>query len=477
LIRALRILAPATPTDARSASGNARLRSTAFKLGLFAVILEFLLSPNTLELLGIKYNSVGGNPLLKLHPATYMVSIACFMVLVMVRPAGSGLVRFLRNTPALATYTVLILFCAFYSIVNVGFSGAAVYVESYLSAALLAVALEAATDRQKRALAWWIIGFCLLSVVISIGETATQAHLIPSTYGDDVDANTKQLIDDTADFRGDGLFGHPLTAAFSASMATFLLLRMEMNGLLKAGLFTALLIGLLSFGGRAALAMTVIMITVAAGAQLIRGMAQRNLSLNFLGALTAGIIILPPLIIMVVAGTDIGERIITHMYFDDSASVRNTQWLVLYHLNLHDVLFGVPPTRLDVLKYQIGLGTATTDIENFWLLMFLNLGIIGFMVFLFALCLLLVHLGRRTNHPLGWMMLLAAILIDSTSNSLGRKSADLFFLTACIVAMTGYPKTAPVPHPVTRKQPVGRGRDVDHLSLRPSPEKLVGLKP
>jgi hypothetical protein len=414
--------------------------------------------------------------LIKLHPATYVVSIACFMALFMVRPAGSGLVRFFRNTPALATYAVLILFCAFYSITNVGFSGAAVYVESYLSAALLAVALEGGTDRQRRALAWWIIGFCLLSVVISIAETATQAHLIPVSYGDDVDANTKQLIDDVSDFRGDGLFGHPLTAALCASMATFLLLWMEMNGLLKAGLFTALLIGLLSFGGRAALATTVIMVTAAAGVQLIRGMARRNLSLSFLGALTAGIVILPPLIIMVIAGTDIGERIITHMYFDDSASVRNTQWLVLYHLNLHDVLFGVPPAHLDVLKYQIGLGTATTDIENFWLLMFLNLGIIGFVVFLIALGLLIMHLGRTVNHPLGWMLLVAAILINSTSNSLGRKSVDLFFMVACLIAMTGYSKTAPVARPVTQKQPLGRGRTVERLGLRPSPVKLVGFK-
>ena len=119
--------------------------------------------------------------------------------------------------------------------------------------ALLAIALEGGSDRQKRVLAWWIIGFCLLSIVISIGESATQTHLIPVNYGDEVDANTKKFVDDVSDFRGDGLFGHPLTAAFTASMATFLLLRMQMNPLLKGSLFTAMLIGLLSFGGRAAL--------------------------------------------------------------------------------------------------------------------------------------------------------------------------------------------------------------------------------
>ena len=65
-----------------------------------------------------------------------------------------------------------------------GSSGAAVYVESYLAAGLLAVALEVGTDRQKRTLAWWIIGFTVVSIIISIGESATQTHLIPIHIGD-----------------------------------------------------------------------------------------------------------------------------------------------------------------------------------------------------------------------------------------------------------------------------------------------------
>ena len=126
---------------------------------------------------------------------------------------------------------MLILFCAFYSIVNVGFSGAAVYVESYLSAGLLAVALEVGTDRQKRTLAWWIIGFTVLSIIISIGEGATQTHLIPLHLAD---LTASAAGPGTEDFRGAGLFAHPLTAALSTMMATFMLLRMRMNAPLKA---------------------------------------------------------------------------------------------------------------------------------------------------------------------------------------------------------------------------------------------------
>lgn len=473
MTRALRTLAPARLTDVRSASGNLRVRKAAFTIGLFGVILQFAVSGNSLEDLGIDYASPGGNPLIKLHPATYLAAIGCFMVLFLTRPAGSGLVRFFRVTPALASFSLMILFCAFYSIANVGMTGAAVYVESYLSAAMLAVALEGGTDRQKRSLAWWIVGFVVLSIIISIGESITQTHLIPMHLEETVE---KGFADDVQDFRGDGLFSHPLTAAVTTAMATFMLLRMRMNGLLKGVLFTTFLVGLLSFGGRAALLTTVIIVVVAAGVVILRGLARRDLSIGFIGAVGAALLILPPLMIVLVTSTDIGERIITHMYVDDSAEVRNLQWLVLNHLNLNDVLFGVSPDRLEVMKYQIGLGGATTDIENFWLLIFLNLGGIGFVVYLIALALFIAHLGRTANHPLGWMLLLASILIASTSNSLGRKSTDLFFATACIVAMTGFPRTSPAPaKPVSRDRPMGV-RTSERLGLRPTPVKLLGTK-
>jgi hypothetical protein len=460
-------------TDNKQSSSNQRLRRAAFTIGLLAVIVEYAISGNTLADLGVDYASPGGNPLVKLHPGTYLTLIASFMVLILTRPAGSGLIRLFRATPALASYITLILFCAFYSIANVGISGAAVYVESYLAAGLLAVALEVGTDRQKRTLGWWIIGFTVLSIIISIGEGATQTHLIQVHIADLTEA---QLTQDAEDFRGAGLFTHPLTAALSTMMAIFMLLRMRMNATLKAGLFTVFLVGLLSFGGRAALGTTLLLLVLGASVVLFRGIVSRNLSLGFVGMIAAALLVLPPMMLMLITSTDIGERILTHLYVDDSAQVRSIQWLVLNHLNLHDVLFGVPLDRLTILKYQIGLGAETTDIENFWLLMFLNLGIMGFIVFLIALALFIVHLGRRTGHPLGWMLLIGSIIVDSTSNSLGRKSVDLVFMVACMVAMTGYPRTAPAMS--FRRRVVTTFRQTtERWGSRPTHANLAGFKP
>jgi len=472
-MRGLRTLAPVRLTDARQSGGNQRMRRAAFTVGLFAVIVEYAISGNTLEDLGIDYASTGGNPLVKLHPGTYLILIGAFMVLMLMRPAGSGLVRFFRATPALASFVMLILFCAFYSIANVGFSGAAVYVESYLAAGLLAVALETGTDRQKRTLGWWIIGFTVLSIIISIGESLTQTHLIALHIADLTQA---QLAQEVEDFRGSGLFAHPLTAALSTMMATFMLLRMRMVPLLKAALFTTFLVGLLSFGGRAALGTTLLLLLIAVAVVMFRGIISRNLSLGFVGTVAAAALVLPPMMLLLITSTDIGERILTHMYADESVAVRSIQWLVLNHLNLHDVLFGVPLERLNSLKYQIGLGAETTDIENFWLLMFLNLGIMGFVVFLIALGLFIVHLGRMTAHPLGWMLLIGSIIVDSTSNSLGRKSVDLIFMVACMVAMSGYPRSAPALSLRSRAVTTFR-KTSERLGVRPTHANLAGFKP
>ncbi len=218
------------------------------------------------------------------------------------------------------------------------------------------------------------------------------------------------------------------------------------------------------------------LLLLGASVVLVRGIVSRNLSLGFVGMIAAAALILPPMMLILITSTDIGARILTHLYVDDSARVRGIQWLVLNHLNLHDMLFGVPLERLNVLKYQLGLGAETTDIENFWLLMFLNLGIMGFVVFLIALALFIVHLGRTVRHPLGWMLLLGSIIVDSTSNSLGRKSVDLVFMVACLVAMTGYPLTAPAVSFRHRAITTFR-RTTERLGSRPTHANLAGFKP
>ena len=213
---------------------------------------------------------------------------------------------------------------------------------------------------------------------------------------------------------------------------------MRLRPLVTMALIGALFVGLMSFGGRGALFMTTVLIAAAGMFQLSAGLVTRRLSVGFLAAFIAGSVLLPAIFVVLTATTDVGQRIIEHLYYDDSAANRVIQWNILDYLKYQDVLFGVSPDRITLLKFQIGLSKPGMDIENFWLLMFLNLGVFGFPLFAGALFLLLFHQGQRSNTAIGWVIVMATLLICSTSNSLGRKSPDLLFLAACMTALGGF---------------------------------------
>ena len=95
---------------------------------------------------------------------------------------------------------MLILFCAVYSAFSVGLSGVAVYVETYLAAALVAIALEVGTERQLRVLGYTVLTFCVINVAMSLLEGATQTHFLPVPAG--LQGNYDQGVDE---FRGQAL--------------------------------------------------------------------------------------------------------------------------------------------------------------------------------------------------------------------------------------------------------------------------------
>jgi hypothetical protein len=417
--------------DVRRVDANQRLRGVAFAVALLAVMVEFAV-PRTTDA------DPGGDVFLKYNPGTYLLVIAVFMVLLLPRPAGSGLIRFLHDKPELALLNTLFLFCVLYSISNVGFNGAAVHIESYLSAGLLAVVLEGGTASQKRALSWTIVGFCALSIIISIGEGAILSHGSPLSTAD---ASIQELAPDPDDVRAAGLFSNPATAALVTSMAVFLLLRMSMNGLLKTVLFVTFLIGLLGFGGDAAPATVITLILLTAFGVLLRGLVTRRLSLTVVGVIGATIVILPPLILMFIMSTDSGDPTLVHLSAESGSGAADPQWLVLNHLDLRDLLFGTSPPRLDVLQSQISPGRSPVVIGNLWLRTFLDLGAICSAVLLGALGFFAIYLGRVTAHPLGWLLLTAAILINATSDLNGPQNVDLVAVTACMTAMNGYART------------------------------------
>jgi hypothetical protein len=465
-------LAGAAFADIRRTRARGGLLSFFFWSGVLALLLHFIFSFNTFAAMGFDVEAMiapGGNPLLKFHPATYVILLTSPFLLAR---SKYDFARLCRTAPGLMLFIFGIPLLALYSIAGSGLSGSAVYIETFWSAGMLALLLEAGTDAQRRTLGRILLALCILNVLVGIYESLTYTELFPLDIVNDPQQSTMTSVDVT-EFRGHGFFGHPLTAALMTAMAVVLLYATHMRVWAMAPLFALLMIGLLAFGGRAALGVTLLISGGTAVWLTIRSIFSRRIELDVGLALFCAALVIPLVVGYIVSETTIGDRIFNSLYFDDSAAVRSIQWRVFDYLTTEQWLFGVSAVDLQQLKYQIGLGGGFSDIENFWILMFLNLGAIGFIAFLAIFIAFLGHLISQSRQPAGWALVITMILIDSTSNSLGVRSIDLVFLTGFAIGMSGFRKSAqmPVLRRVRRRQSkpgrVAESPSARALALRP----------
>jgi hypothetical protein len=407
--------------------------SVAFSLALLAIFLEFAISGNTLNVLGINYDAPGGNPLVKLLPGTYVAAVAAMCSLAAGARHGRGAGHLINKAPSLVLFLLIVIFCAFYAAANVGLMGAGVYVDTYLSAIFFAIVMVDASDRQRAILARLILTLCVIDVVLSVWESLRQEHLIPFRVNGELDQDTRD-----GEFRPAAFYTHPLTGAMGTAFGLFLLLETDMPFQRAAVIFGVLFVGLLSFGGRAALVAAVGLVVLRVMITFARDLLYRKFNGRLIGAIAVAVCVLLPATTYLLVATPIGERIVRRSYYDDSAEVRADQWAVLGQLTPKEAMFGTPATSLQQVYAQVGLN----GVENPLILMFLNLGLIGFPIFSAGLVIYVRYLYRA--HPrCGWL-LTAAIVILSGSNSVGTKSPDLFMMTACAVAM-GSRRSRPVP--------------------------------
>ncbi len=458
----LRILKP-EPTRTTS---RHRDNTAAFWCGVIAIVSQLVFSSNVLKTMGYEYN---------LHPSTFFIVI-CAIFFVGVR--GAPLSQRFRETPGLLLFVCGMPALTLYAIFFVGYSGSTVFIETFWSAGLLALMIEPATDRQKRLLGGILMTIVIANVFIALYESLSHTQLFPLFIDPDApDAATNDMDDE---FRAHAFFSHPLSAALVAAMAVFLLYSSRLRFIPSASIFALLMVGLLAFGGRTALGVTLLVSAATAAYTLVTGVVKRKLSLEFMLYVVTAAIVMPIVFYVVISQTTIADRIVNNLYYDGSAAVRATQWEIFNHLQLRHWLFGISKDELFVLKYQIGLGGADTDIENFWILLFLDLGSIGFTVFLALFVGFIIHLARYAGTLNGWLLAGSAFIIDSSSNSLGVWSNDLLLEVAFLVAISGYRNYSParsfrrlsITRPVLR-QVFGRSGG---LMARPGPSRMPNLR-
>ncbi len=393
-------------------------------LALGAVAINLLVSGNLLILLHIPYATDGGNFLVKLHPGTYLAMLsllaACW------RAPGPLLGRMVRRAPVPALFLLAMVGCFVWAGAMTGKARLVVFIENFMPAAILAMVLRDASPRAMRLMGVMILGLIALSVPVAVLETALHRHLVP------VALNAGEVEHET-DFRPTGLFDHPLTAAMMGMIGLFLASSPRLPFLVRSVMLPLMGLGLLAFGGRTALVLSVLLFGAWQAWELGRRLLQRRLTAADVLLVPALGVLVPLLALVVLTQTSLGERIATHFYWDESAQVRSVQWNIVGMMEPRELLFGMTLEAQERATHQLGLAWRIQVIENFWLLLFLYLGAIGFALFAAGFALMLGWTWRR-GAANGRLMLLGVLLAASTSNSLGRKANILTVLVPAVMS-------------------------------------------
>lgn len=393
-------------------------------LALLAVCVALSVSANVLTWFGIPYVAEGGNVVLKLHPASDLCYLAAAARLVF---SGRNFCKRLLAEPLVAGYLCAVAMCLVLEVLMTGVGNLIVLLDTYLPAGLLAAVCCDATDVQRGRLRATLQVCFVANIFLALVEGVTHSTLVPLAPDGPADLLS------AADFRPMALYDHPLTGAAITLIAVFVPPERSGRRWLHVLYCCLMPLGLVAFGGRAAMAAGGLCLCWFGAGVIRRAVLRLHAPLRIL-ALVPAAIVGGIAVGLAIYYSGLGGRLERHFYWDSSAQVRLDQWHVLGLLDAQQFLFGAARQDVIALLEPLRLTYGVPVIENFWLLMFLSLGLLGYPFFLAGLASLLCWCARQgAGH--GLPMVLALLATASTSNSLGRKSTLLLVLVAAASSM------------------------------------------
>ena len=393
----------------------------AFYLYASGIALYMLLSGPTLFHFGILYDAPGGSALAKVHPGTWLVLIG-FALLVAQRgnPLRVGW-QSLTDEPLLGVYAVCQFSVLLWMLVRYGGPGTVNVFETLLMPFYcVATARMLDADSRYRVLSM-IVTLLVINTLIGFAESGLQVRLIPLQMGGE-----EEIVEDI--FRPSALLGHPLTNSIITATLLPAVMYLRLSMFARFSLMLVLWIGTIAFGGRTGF----LLATFGFGAYFVARLALRMwrgqftyLQLTGGGvAATAG----ATAVAFGITASGVGERIFKSLSWDGSADVRLRIWNALDFVHGQDLIIGISPAELLHVGAQIGL-ESSESIENFWLIMFLLTGWMGFVPFVVGMGAVFAWLWASTQ---GAMRIAVPIFfaIASSTNSLATKTVALtLFMT------------------------------------------------
>jgi hypothetical protein len=410
-------LAPADTATAGAAASTIVLLLCGLALAADVLLGQFVLLN-----FGIRYQADGGNTLLKIHPGSYLVMAAAALHLLAGRAPLRALGAVLRAAPGLCLYVAGMAIVLVYALAVHGLSGVAFLVDTFLMPGVLALLMMAARPSARARLVTWLILVLAANALVAIGEASFHRHLFPYL----IDGH---FVTDAA-FRATAFAGHPLRNAMLTMMALLAVADKDWKMAIRAGFMGVFAVALLCFGGRTAFAMSLVGLVALAGRAMVTS-ARRDSAAFVRQAIAAFAAILAVLVaaIALFVLTDFGTRIMDGSFGADSSSAARLQVFQIFaQADGADLLTGYSGETIDAMTSVIGL----IAIENFWLYMFLFLGVIGSLIWLPAMISALTFLWRHAGFA-GRVVLVCGVIAASGNNSLAKKDSSLAILFALVI--------------------------------------------
>jgi len=397
------------------------VRPLAVGLTFLTVVALFLLSGQTLNLIGVPYDAIGGNPLIKIHPASYLSMLALAVWIVADGGFGPFLARVWRESPGVLVLFLAIGFLTFQVIV-VQKTPISQVTDNFVLTACLFVALVRLAPGEIKLLALVVQAILVVNSFLGYAEVLGGFRLTPLTVNG-------QVL--TWDWRATALLGHPLMNAMATAVCLVSLalgagpFRRTPRLMLVLFHFGALFF----FGGRTAIVLSaaaLVAITAFGAARLILG---RRFPVTMAAAATLAVTILVIGAILAVDGGLI-DRIIGRFLDDEGSAMARVAMLSIFRdMSWQEIVFGPNVAAVKAMMPRIGTPLA---IESAYVGFVAYYGGFVTVFFLMGLAAFFIELVRRFGPPV--LMPLGIYFVMSTAiSSFSTKSLELALLTILII--------------------------------------------
>lgn len=308
-----------------------------------------------------------------------------------------------------------------------GFAGLAFMIETHMNAVICAIVLSYTPASSCRKAVHIFIIVALMNAMLGTAESFWKFRLFDYDQG-------WYVLKETY-FRASAFMGHPLDNAIFTSVALFIAIVAGYRKTITAFIVPILLLSLMAFGGRTALLFSLIGLIMLAASGLWQLGITKQMGMRHLLAFAA-LCLLTPLCIAGAAylamHNVIGERLAAHAFWDVSAGSRLLAFSVFHYMTEEEIIFGASPERVMDIIYRMNQVVPLNNIENPWIMMFMQLGLVMFPFWLFAMFAFLFRLMKDKPLALKFAVL-AYIVIASASNSFGRKDANFAIMVSAVI--------------------------------------------